>query len=137
MDAETIIITVALLAVIVVLAIALIAKESREEKAETSGDRAIKYLRDKCKYSAMILCKPGFYDEDNDISFAIKIESALSQGLSYKRELEYKISELDRLKNTQEKNLRKWCVEQSKGEFNMFAHADILYKNINGKLEKQ
>lgn len=131
MDAETIIIAVGLLAVIVVLVIALIAKESREEKAETSGSKAIKYLRDNCALS--IWCLYGLYNEsDSDISFAKVVKKALDKGYDYK--LRY-----ESLEDTQEKDLRKWCVEQSKGYIsNSFAHADILYKYITtGKIEEQ
>lgn len=127
-----------LVAVVVLLVIALVTLGSKVE-SDTSGDKAIKYLRDNCKYSAAFLHKPGFYDDDNDLSFAYKIESALIQGVSYKTELKSKISELDSLKNTQDKELRKWCIGQCKGYgLNSFKLAEDLFKYITtGKTENK
>lgn len=138
MSEGIIVVIVVLFVIIAILVVALIYRETRDE-SKISSDKAFKYLRDNCKYLVMFLHKPGFYDDDNDLSFAYKIKSALDQGVGYKRELESKISELDSLKNIQDKELRKWCIEQCKGHIpNSLKLAEDLFKYITtGKAENK
>lgn len=136
METGIIIVIVILVVVIAVLIIALIAKESNEEKAETSANEAIKYLRDNCERSVKFLEPPGLYLDDN-LPFVRRVERALIRGMRYKLESDCKIEELARLKNTQNKELRQWCIEQCKGYGpHSLKLAEDLFKYITtGKTE--